>query len=111
MASGKFCIEQSNNGKFFFKLCAVNGQVILTSQQYAAKSSAMNGIESVRSNASRDMFEVKEAKDGRHYFNLLAKNKQIIGSSQMYKSRSGLNKGIRSVINNAGDARLDDRTA
>jgi len=109
----KFEIFQSeNNDKYYFRLKAKNGQVILSSQGYSNKAGCKNGIDSVRKNAQSDeSFEVKEAKNGKLHFNLLAGNKQIIGSSQMYASKSGLNNGIESVKTNAPEAEIEDLTA
>ncbi|MFV1980683.1 MAG: YegP family protein [Rhodothermia bacterium] len=42
----------TKTGKYRFRLSAVNGQCILTSQSYAAKSSALKGVESVKKNAN-----------------------------------------------------------
>ncbi len=95
--------QSEKNQKYYFRLKAKNGQVILTSQGYAGKSGAKNGIESVRKNGGNaDNFERKEAANGKWHFNLLAANKQIIGSSQMYKSKDGMENGIASVGKNAG---------
>lgn len=104
----KFELFQSeNNEKFYFRLKAKNGQIILTSQGYANKAGAKNGIESVMKNAaSDDNFDRKEAKNGKFHFNLLAANKQIIGSSQMYASKSGMENGIESVKTNAVKANM-----
>lgn len=49
--SGKFEVYTDSSGKFRFRLKATNGQVIATSQGYASKKSALEGIESVRKNA------------------------------------------------------------
>lgn len=108
----KFEIYKSESGaKFYFRLKAKNGQVILTSQGYASKSSAENGVESVQKNAaSRDNFDIKESSDGKPYFNLLAGNKQIIGSSQRYASTASMNKGIDSVMTVAPQAEIVDLT-
>ena len=46
--AGKFELKKSKNGKFFFNLLASNGQIILSSEMYEAKASAVNGIESVK---------------------------------------------------------------
>nr|WP_276899570.1 YegP family protein [Pedobacter kyonggii] len=48
---GKFVITKRSNGEFQFNLKASNGQTILTSEGYSAKSSCENGIESVKKNA------------------------------------------------------------
>lgn len=108
----KFEIFKSDkNDKFYFNLKAKNGQIILSSQGYANKSGAKNGIESVRKNSQNDdHFERKEAANGKLHFNLLAGNKQIVGSSQMYASKSGMENGIESVKTNAPEAEVADLT-
>ncbi len=88
----------TSKGKFYFRLKARNGQIILQSQGYATKASCMNGIKSVQTNATNDArFERKTSKDGRLMFNLLAGNKQIIGTSQMYKSKASCENGIAAI--------------
>lgn len=109
----KFEIFQNEGkDKFYFRLKAKNGQVILSSQGYASKASAKNGAESVAKNAaSQDNFEVKESSNGKFFFNLLsAHNKQIIGTSQMYSTKEGMRNGIRSVMENAPNATINDLT-
>lgn len=109
---GKFVISTRKNGEFQFNLKAGNGEVILTSEGYAAKASCMNGVESVRKNAPDDArYEKKEAKNGKFFFNLKAGNGQVIGNSELYESASGRDKGIDSVKRNASDAAIDDQTA
>lgn len=95
--------------KFHFVLKAANGQVILSSQMYASKASALNGIESVRTNSGNDsLYERKTAVNGKFHFNLKSTNGQIIGSSQMYASESGVTTGIESVKKNAAGAELKE---
>lgn len=108
---GKFIISKRTNGDYQFNLKAGNGQVILTSQGYNAKSGCENGIESVKTNAKDDSkYERKNAVDKRFYFNLKAGNGQIIGTSQMYESENGMENGINSVKNNASSASVEDET-
>ncbi len=109
---GKFVISTRKNGEFQFNLKAGNGEVILASEGYAAKTSALNGIESVRNNASDDnRYERKESKSGKFMFNLKARNGQVIGTSELYESAAGRDKGIESVKRNAPDATIEDQTA
>ena len=49
--AGKFVLKKGSSGKFHFNLVAGNGQVIATSEAYESKSSALNGIKSVQTNA------------------------------------------------------------
>jgi len=47
----KFEVYQDKAGEFRFRLTARNGEIIAISEGYKAKSSCLNGIESVRKNA------------------------------------------------------------
>jgi uncharacterized protein YegP (UPF0339 family) len=49
--AGKFVLKKGSSGKYHFNLQAGNGQVIATSETYESKSAALNGIESVKTNA------------------------------------------------------------
>ncbi len=107
--AGKFEIKSGKTGKFRFNLKASNGQIILTSEAYEARSAATKGIESVRKNSANDSrFERKTAKDGSPYFVLKAGNGEPIGKSEMYKSKSSMENGIASVKKNAPDAAVVD---
>lgn len=100
---------KTSGEKFHFVLKAANGQVILSSQMYASKASAMNGIESIKTNSGNDdLYERKTASNGKFHFNLKSTNGQIIGSSQMYASESGVSNGIESVKKNAPEASVKE---
>ncbi|OAB78947.1 YegP family protein [Cochleicola gelatinilyticus] len=97
--------KNKEKGTFHFVLKAANGQVILTSETYESKMSALNGIASVQKNCADDTkFERKTSRNGKFFFNLKAKNGKIIGSSQLYVGESGLQNGIVSVQKHAVDA-------
>ena len=49
--AARFELKRDAAGKFRFNLKAANGEIIATSEAYERKSSALNGIESVRKNA------------------------------------------------------------
>lgn len=49
--TGKFELFTDKGGQWRFNLKASNGQIIASSEGYSSKSSALNGIESVRTNA------------------------------------------------------------
>ena len=104
---GTFEIKKAKNGQTFFRLKAANGQIILASEMYNAKESALNGIESVRNNAPiAERYSKLTSKDGSFYFTLKAANSQVIGNSEMYQSEKSRDDGIDSVRNNAADATL-----
>ncbi len=105
----KFEIYKDKRGEFRFRLKAGNGQTILASEGYAAKSGCNNGIASVKKNATDDArYERLESKSGSPYFNLKAGNSQVIGTSEMYSSTSAMENGINSVKTNAPDASVED---
>ncbi|MBJ8348274.1 YegP family protein [Antrihabitans sp. YC2-6] len=49
--SARFVLDTNAAGRYYFNLKAANGEIIATSQSYGTKSSALNGIDSVRNNA------------------------------------------------------------
>jgi uncharacterized protein YegP (UPF0339 family) len=105
--AGKFELNTSSNGKFFFNLKASNGQTILSSEMYESKSAAENGIESVKKNAPDDArYDRRTASNGDPYFVLKASNGQEIGRSEMYKSTAAMENGIESVKKNGPDAEI-----
>jgi len=96
--AGKFEVYEDKAGEFRFRLKAGNGEIVLTSEGYKSKSSAMNGIESVKTNAGDPgMFDSKETKGGKFRFSLKAKNHQVIGTSENYNSASARDNGIGAV--------------
>ncbi len=110
--SAKFEIKKASDGQFYFNLKAGNGEIILTSEMYKAKASALNGIESVKKNAPHDeRYERKADKAGHPRFNLKAANGEVIGASESYSSESAREHGIESVKKNAPEATTDDTTA
>jgi uncharacterized protein len=109
--AGKFELKKSKNDKYFFSLLAGNGQTILGSEMYEAKASALNGIESVKTNSADDgRYARLNGKDGSPYFSLKAGNGQVIGVSQMYSTASSRDNGIASCKTNAAGAATDDQT-
>jgi uncharacterized protein YegP (UPF0339 family) len=109
---GYYQIKTTEGGKTHFTLHAGNHEVILSSQLYAEKGGAENGIESTRTNGTHDArFERKLSAKGEPYFLLKAPNGQIIGTSEMYGSEASRDNGIRSVMNNCESTIVKDLTA
>ena len=116
---GKFVMRKTNTG-FKFDLKAGNGEVIATSEVYAAEASCKNGIESVKKNApiaavedqtvegyaaqKHPTFEIYTDKAGEFRFRLKATNGQIIAVSEGYKAMASCQNGIESVKKNAPEA-------
>ena len=117
---GKFVMKETASG-FKFDLKAGNGEIIASSQVYAAEASCKNGIESVRTCCAGEVedqtvegfetlkhpkFEVYLDKAGEFRFRLKARNGEIIGTSEGYKAKAGCLNGIESVKKNAPDAEI-----
>ena len=51
--AAKFELYKDRSGKFRFRLKAPNGQIIAASEAYNSKTSAKNGIESIKKNAAK----------------------------------------------------------
>ena len=117
----KFMIREVPSG-IKFDLKAANGQVIATSEVYAAKSVCLKGVESVRKNApiakledqteesfrsvTNPKFELYRDKAGQFRFRLKARNGEIIATSEGYTSKAACENGIDSVRKNAAEAKI-----
>jgi len=109
---GYYELKRTENDKFMFNLKAGNHEVILTSQAYESKDSALAGIGSVQSNGVNDAsFERKRSSSDEPFFTLIAANGQIVGKSEMYTSDSACEGGIASVRRNCVAERVVDLTA
>ena len=118
---GKFVIRKTKTG-IKFDLKASTGEVIATSEVYAAEDSCRKGIASVQKNApiapvedqtkegfavqKHPKFEVYTDKAGEFRFRLKATNGQIIAVGEGYKAKAGCLNGIASVQKNAPDAEI-----
>lgn len=110
-AAGSYELRKNDRGEYSFLLKAPNNEVVLQSESYKSKSSALNGIASVQSNSSLESrYEAKQSPDGRFYFNLKGANGQVIGTSQHYSSAAACDAGLRSVIANGAISELKDDT-
>ncbi len=109
--AAKYEIKRTSDEQLMFNLKAANGEIILTSERYTAKSSAEVGIESVRVNAPSDgRYDRRKSSKDEPYFVLKAANGEIIGTSEMYSSTSAMENGIESVKANGPSAAVQDLT-
>lgn len=109
---GKFTLFEGKNGQYYFNLKAANGEIILQSEGYTAKSSAKNGINSVKSNAPiDDHYDRKRSKNDQYYFTLKAGNGEVIGVSETYTTSASMENGIESVKTNAPNAEIVEMMA
>lgn len=103
-----FQIFRDMRGEYRYRLKADNGEIILASEAYTTKSSALGGVESVRRNALLDeRYKRKQVTSG-YCFNLLAANGEAIGVSEVYTSVTARDKGIEAVKRGAPGAVIND---
>lgn len=104
-------IKKDKSGQFRFNLKAGNGEIILSSEAYVQKASALAGIESVQKNGpDESRYEVRTNKADEPYFVLKAGNGQEIGRSETYSSASACKNGMASVQKNCVSTTIKDLT-
>ncbi|MGD2082459.1 MAG: YegP family protein [Chromatiales bacterium] len=96
---------------FTFSFVDDGGRMIVKSENYGAKKSAENGIESVRKNSQDDSrYEMLDSKNGKFYFNIKASNGQIVATSAMFDSDADRAAAASMLKSGAPAAQLDDQT-
>lgn len=96
---GSFHLKKAANGQFYFNLKSGDGEILLTSEMYVAKSSAEAGIVSVQANSPKDeRYSKAVASNGKAYFTLRAANHQVIGMSKMYDSEASRDAGVSTAM-------------
>lgn len=120
----KFKVLKTEKGEFRVQF-VYNAEVMVWSENYAAKASAKNCVESIKKNApgaatvdlSKDetgsgyRFEIVESKDGQHFVRFKASNGETMVRSETYASKASAKNCIESVKKNAPDAPVEDDTA
>lgn len=108
---GTFHLRKAADGQFRFTLEAGNGQPLLISEPYPARSAALGGVEAVRRSVSWEAaFEPLPDEAGHPYFILRSTDGQLLGHSQSFASAAGCRLGIDSVRRHAPGAELADET-
>ena len=105
----KFQVFRGFDGEYYFHLRANNGEIVLQSQPYTRRASAIDGTTSVRTNGTdATRYEIRDAANGEAYFVLKAGNGQIIGVSETYYSRSNAQRGADTVAQLIADGTIVD---
>ncbi len=87
------------DGQYYFNLTAGNGEIMLQSEGYTSKQSALKGIESVRKNgAVATSYEINPASNGEYFFDVKAGNHEIIGHGETYKTHAGAEKAVGTLV-------------
>lgn len=100
--------ESKAQEPFSFTFVDAKGKMIVKSENYKAKSSALNGIESVRKNCQNDgRYELKDAKNGKPFFNIKAANGQIVATSALFDSAAERDAAIAEMKQKGAAAPLE----
>ncbi len=106
----QYILRKSPNNQYFFSLTAENNEKVLTSELYATKSGAQQGIQSVRANSPIDArYSRLISSDNKYYFRLKAANNETIGTSEMYNSQQARENGIQAVKRVGPTAPVNDQ--
>ncbi len=117
----KFKISPTKDGQFVAKF-VYNAETMLWSENYAAKASATNCVESVRKNAptapTADLtkdetakgyrFEIAGSKDGQFFVRFVAANGETMVRSETYRRRASAVNCIESLKKRAAEAPLEE---
>ena len=96
VTTGKYEIYKEEKD-FFIRLKANNAQVLFTSQGYASKATAKQGLETIRNAIENNQFTVGKDKQNRYQFNLYSSNNQLILTGETYPVKSSCVSAINSV--------------
>lgn len=105
-----FQLKRTQSQQFMFNLIAGNGEIVLTSESYLAKTGALGGIASVKVNATIDARYDRRASGTQYYFVLRGANHEAIGTSERYSTHQSREAGIAAVGSEAPDAPIRDLT-
>jgi uncharacterized protein YegP (UPF0339 family) len=91
----RFEVFQGEDHQFYFHLRAGNGEIVLTSEGYTTKASALGGVASVETNGSvASSYETFETAGGQYGVRLRAANHEIIAQGESYASQSNATRAV-----------------
>lgn len=119
----KFKIVPRANGQFGAQF-VYNAEIIFWSENYTAKASAQNCIDSLKQNApgaaTVDLteggtgggyrFEIDKASNGETYVRFVASNNETMVRTETYSSKAGSLNAIDSLKKNGPGAETEDTT-
>ena len=93
--AARYELKRSRDQKYYWTLQADNNEVLLTSETYASKGNAENGVASAKRNSSSEgNYDRRNASNTQYYFVLRAGNNEVLGTSEMYTTAWARDNGI-----------------
>jgi hypothetical protein len=106
--AGKFDVWQSQTGQWYFHLKAGNGQILLTSESYTTRTSAIAGVLAAETDGvDPAAYQLAAAVHG-YDVDLVAGNHQIVASTEVYSDKSNATRAITTCAD-AVTSYLDQR--
>lgn len=97
-AAGSFDLWQATDSQWHFHLKSGNGAILMTSEAYEDRTSAINGVLSTLTNGVDEaQYELAPAAHG-FLLHLKAGNGQIIGFTEVYATKSSATRAIASCV-------------
>lgn len=100
-------LESENDGVYIFELLASNGQILLTSEEYASASSLKNGIQAVKKNILNGNIRAVVTRSGDYMIKIYSATGQLLCLGGHYPSRQLCQNAIESVRRFAESAPLN----
>lgn len=102
-------LRKSDANEPFSFIFVAGEKTIVKSENYAQKSSAKNGIESVKKNSQVDArYELKESTNAKFFFNIKSTNGQVVGTSALFASEAERTSAIDELKSKAPNAKVTD---
>ena len=95
--TGKYEIYQEN-GFYYIRLMASNGQIMLKSQGYASKATAKSGLTTIKNAIKAKSFTISRDKQNRYQFNLYSSRGQLILAGETYPVKASGISAAHSVL-------------
>lgn len=98
-----FDLWQDVAGAYHFHLRAGNGEILVTSEAYSSRTSALDGLLSVLDNGgTATRYETYTGANEQEYFTLEAANHRILATSETYSTPEAAAKGVTATIHAVG---------
>ena len=94
---GKWKVEKTEDGKFFAKLRASNGGILLTTPVYSSEIGLKNGIASIKKCLAADNVTVNANKAGKFVFRITTPSGRTIVTSEQYGAKFQCEKALDSA--------------
>lgn len=94
--AGKWLICEEDT-RFFAKLVASNGEIMLRTETYSSLSGVKSGIITVKNNVDANNYAISVDKNGKFFFKIFSTAKRLLCIGETYTTREQCEKAFASV--------------